>query len=65
MANYWATESGKFGSQTWVLSQTNKILLGAFERKNLQKIFGAQYDSITQEWRIRTNNGNNFTETQS
>lgn len=27
-----------------------------FERKILQKTFGAQYDPITQEWHVRINN---------
>jgi len=43
-----------YGSETWVISKSDKASLGVFERKILRAIFGPTNDNG--EWRIRYNN---------
>jgi hypothetical protein len=40
-----------YGSETWVLSKSDKARLGVFERKVLRAIFGPTNDNG--EWRIK------------
>ena len=42
-----------YGSETWVLSKSDKASLGVFERKILRAIFGPTNDNG--EWRIKYN----------
>jgi hypothetical protein len=43
-----------YGSETWVLSKSDKAILGAFERKILTAIFGSTNDN--REWKVKYNN---------
>jgi len=43
-----------YGSETWVVSKFDEIILGVFERKILRAIFGPTNDKG--EWRIKYNN---------
>jgi hypothetical protein len=43
-----------YGSETWVLSKSDEIILGVFERKILRAIFGPTNENG--EWRIKYNN---------
>ena len=43
-----------YGSETWVVSKSDKAILGVFERKILRAIFGPTNDNG--EWRIKYNN---------
>ena len=43
-----------YGSETWVLSKSDKAIFGVFERKILRAIFGPTNDNG--EWRIKYNN---------
>ena len=42
-----------FGSETWTLSEKDKFILNAWERKILRKIYGPVHEQNT--WTIRTN----------
>ena len=42
------------GSETWVLSKSDEVVLGVFERKILRAVFGPTNDNG--EWRIKYNN---------
>ena len=42
-----------YGSETWVLSKCDEVILGVFERKILRAIFGPTNDNG--EWRIKYN----------
>jgi hypothetical protein len=42
-----------YGSETWVLSKSDEVILGVFERKILRAIFGPKNDNG--EWRIKNN----------
>jgi hypothetical protein len=43
-----------YGSETWVLSKSDEIILGVIERKILRAIFG--HTNKNREWRIKYNN---------
>jgi hypothetical protein len=43
-----------YGSETWVLSKSDKTILGVFKRKILWAIFGSTNENG--EWKIRYNN---------
>jgi hypothetical protein len=43
-----------YGSETWVLSKSEKAILGVFERKILKAIFRPRNENG--EWRIKYNN---------
>jgi hypothetical protein len=40
-----------YGSETWALKKSEEKRQGVFERKVLRKIYGAVFDSETNEWR--------------
>ena len=42
-----------YGSETWVISKSDKASLGVFERKILRAIFGPTNDNG--EWRLKYN----------
>jgi hypothetical protein len=43
-----------YGSETWVLSKSDEVVLGVFERKHLRAIFCLINDNV--EWRIKYSN---------
>jgi len=42
-----------YGAETWVLSKTDELRLGVFERKILRRIYGPIWEGAT--WRSRHN----------
>jgi len=42
-----------YGSETWLLSKSDEVILGVLERKILRAIFGHTNDNG--EWRIKYN----------